>query len=561
MNIPLAEFEQIINDTILQRGLAYYKNGYVTEITELSPGEYEAIVLGRNTYSVSFTLENNVITWYNCDCPYDQGPVCKHLVAVIFELQQHVLEPDVISLNSKKGKDKSISVMEQVKEILKKLSHEELIAFIEGTTKNNKTFRSHFLASFGHLTGDLTKGFFQKQIRGVLISAAGRQGYISWNEMPVMVAGISPILENAENYFNHNNFRNVFYISSALLEEMTGAFEYADDSNGDIGFHIDFALEMLHKLAEENLPGDLRKDLFTYGISSYKSNEFSGWDWHLGMLKLAGEATKNEQEADVILELLETPFERYEQHQAQVLQLSLIETYKSEKQAKQFIEAHLSNPQIRRSEIQKALQKGDFGLCIELARMGIKNDEKEYPGLAKEWYDWLLKIAEAQGDIPNLIKYSRYLYLDNHMSSRNYYQLLKDNVPATNWPAFVNELIGEIKASKGWGSTHLLQEIYIKEKWWDQLFLSISKNSSLEEIERFEEYLAQDYSSELVELYAKNCIAYLKNNLGRKHYQKVCRYLRRMKKLGGEEKQKELSRFFKEEYSRRPALMEELGKI
>ncbi len=44
MKIPLNQFEQYIDETILKRGLQYFKNGQVNEPEEISPGEYVAIV-------------------------------------------------------------------------------------------------------------------------------------------------------------------------------------------------------------------------------------------------------------------------------------------------------------------------------------------------------------------------------------------------------------------------------------------------------------------------------------------------------------------------------------
>jgi uncharacterized Zn finger protein len=46
MQIPLNQFEQYIDETILKRGLQYFKKGHVHEPEEISPGVYEAIVEG-----------------------------------------------------------------------------------------------------------------------------------------------------------------------------------------------------------------------------------------------------------------------------------------------------------------------------------------------------------------------------------------------------------------------------------------------------------------------------------------------------------------------------------
>lgn len=92
MQIPLNEFEQLIDETILKRGLAYFKGGAITDFSKISNGEYEAIVSGTEDYTVQLEVENNTIIEHNCDCPYDMGTVCKHVVAVIFHLQQDELE-------------------------------------------------------------------------------------------------------------------------------------------------------------------------------------------------------------------------------------------------------------------------------------------------------------------------------------------------------------------------------------------------------------------------------------------------------------------------------------
>lgn len=83
MQIPFSHFEQYIDKTILDRGLTYFKNGHVTSVEELSPGEFEAIVEGTEDYTVNLTILKNNITGCSCTCPYDYRSACKHIVAVM----------------------------------------------------------------------------------------------------------------------------------------------------------------------------------------------------------------------------------------------------------------------------------------------------------------------------------------------------------------------------------------------------------------------------------------------------------------------------------------------
>lgn len=560
MKIPLNEFEQLIDEKILKRGLSYFKSGAITDFSEISTGEYEAIVSGTEEYTVQLEINNNTIVGHNCDCPYDMGPICKHVVAAIFYLQQNELElkqPNFIIPKKKKSK----SVSQQIKELLKAISHQELMDFVQENSKKDKKFRNYFLASFGHLSQDQSKEFYQKQIHSIIQSAAGRDGWIGWSGMKYVVNTTEPFLENAEKYLANNSFENVFFISTALLEEMTEAYQYGDDSNGDLGYFVESAMELLSKLTKEKLPEKLKQEIFKYCISSFNKQLFEGWNWHLGILNIACELIEKESDAEIILNCLDTVNGKYELEQAQSFKLNLLRKFKDEKEVERYIDKHISNSSIRNKEIEKAFESEDFEKAIKLSKDGIKCDEKDRPGLAKDWYDWLLKIALAQNDTLKIIEYARFRLINSIGGTQDYYQILKDNIETTKWHPFLEEIIKEITPKQRWTYTGLIRKIYIKEEWWDRLFLMLKQNLSLENIQQDEEYLAKDYSSELIELYSERIINYVEKFIGRNHYQTACRYLRRMKKLGGNDRVNELIELFRKQYPQRKALMDELTRV
>ena len=317
MRIPLNEFEQLIDEKILKRGMSYFKGGAITDFSEMSMGKYEATVSGTEEYTVQLEISNNTIVEHNYDCPYDMGPVCKHVVAVIFHLQQDELKLNQAN-SPKLKKKKTKPIPQQVKELLKTISHKELIEFVEENSKKDEKFRNYFLASFGHLSQDQSKEFYQKQIHSILQTAAGRDAWIDWSDMKYVVNTTEPFLENAKKYLGNNNFGNVFFISSALLEEMTEAFQYGDDSNGDLGYFIESAMDLLLKLTQEKLPKVLKDEIFEYCIFTFEQKLFEGWDWHLGMLDIACELIGKASDADIIIRCLDTIDGEYEREQAQL---------------------------------------------------------------------------------------------------------------------------------------------------------------------------------------------------------------------------------------------------
>lgn len=278
------------------------------------------------------------------------------------------------------------------------------------------------------------------------------------------------------------------------------------------------------------------------------------------MLNLASNLIKEEADADIILSCLDTVSSEYEIEYAQVFKLELLRRFK-EDEVEKYINQHLSNHLIRKNEIELAFEKEDFRRVIKLSKDGIKINENNKPGLIKVWYNWLLKVAQAQKNTSNIIVYARILLIDNFYPEQDYYQILKDHIETEDWHSFLEEIIEEITPKTAWTYTDLIREIYIKEAWWDRLFLLLKQNTSLSNIEQNEPYLAKDFSPELINLYSESITEYIEENVGRKYYKTACRYLRRMKKLGGNDQVEDLVKFFQKQYPRRKALIEELNNV
>ena len=89
----------------------------------------------------------------------------------------------------------------------------------------------------------------------------------------------------------------------------------------------------------------------------------------------------------------------------------------------------------------------------------------------------------------------------------------------------------------------------------------LKQNKSLDNIHQNEAYLSKDYNKELLEFYNERILNYIENYIGRNHYQTACRYIRRMKKLGGIKEAYSLIETLREKYPQRRALMDELSKV
>lgn len=566
MQIPLNQFEQYIDETILKRGLQYFKNGHVHEPEEISPGEYEAIVEGTDDYTVQLTLKNGIVTEYVCDCPYDMGPVCKHVAAVIFYLQQDELELNKKTKRTKTNQAsnpaKRKTIAQQVDELLEKATHDELKQFVREKASTNAPFRNLFLSSFAQHNSDESKELYVKQVKSILKTASDRHGFIDWSASRIVGNAIDNLLESAQKQINNRNYKSAVFICTAVMEQMTEALQYSDDSNGDIGGSVDAAYEMLYAIAQEHLSEEIRKLIIEYCFTSFDKQIYSGWDWHIGVLRLAALLLKTEDETERIFAQVEKAQRSdYERKEAQSIKYDILLKTKGEDVAEKYLEQNITNSNLRREAIQKALKKKNYDKAISLAKDGVNYDLKDKPGLAKEWYDWLLKIAQAQNDSERIIEYARLLFIDNFRNEQDYYQILKQYVKPEKWTAFVEAVIQDITTKKRWLDTGLIASIFIKEEWWDRLLGLVRKTPDLNTIDHYEKYLSKHYANEIVELYANGVLKYMKNSMGRDHYQNACRYIRKIIKLGARDKANEIISYLRTEYPKRKALMEELDKV
>ena len=105
--ITLENFEHHVSFKIWQRGMDYYEDGAVVALEETSPGEWTATVEGAECYTVEISLDGDEVEAWECDCPYDMGDICKHVVAVVIAIRKEREKGNGSVVSKKKTQKKS----------------------------------------------------------------------------------------------------------------------------------------------------------------------------------------------------------------------------------------------------------------------------------------------------------------------------------------------------------------------------------------------------------------------------------------------------------------------
>ncbi|MDR2122264.1 MAG: hypothetical protein LBP34_03975 [Flavobacteriaceae bacterium] len=565
MKISLSEFEHQINETILKRGFNYYKRGHVTDVEELDDGEYEITVEGSEIYTVNLKVKGDVVTYFECDCPYDMGPVCKHVVAALFYLQKDILATLTSPTEKTKKRPKEKSVLKQADELLETLSHNELKSFVRNVCVSDKKFRQLLVAKHIHILSPASKELYAEQIRVLVNTYSDKYGFIDYSA--TFKRTIEAMANDAKKNLNEGQPRLAMFIALAIAEEMVQVLNYgSDDSDGKIVDCIEDAYEILKMLTEMDLDEALHDELFDHLIRLFEENIFKGWDWHFHTIGLAIEFLKKPQEKERIKAVLDKIKPNgnkwdWDYSQAQELSMALIQKTESADSVIRYMEKNISNSNFRAKLIEIAIEAKDYSKAKIIAEEGVI---KEANGSADQWRNYLLTIARKTCDTENTIRFARYFLVhsdDRYHSPKYYYNVLKDLIPSAQWPEYLENLIIEINSKSDGFDYDRISKLYIWEAQWDQLLELIRQHANFDRIAQAERYLDESYSEKLAILYNKLILAYLKRNIGRNHYQIVCRYIRRMIKLGAQSMATNLIKELKNTYPTRRALIEELNKI
>jgi uncharacterized Zn finger protein len=566
MNIPLDHFEHSIEPSILKKGLSYFKNNKVVDFDEVSKGQFEATVEGTEDYTVQIQINNGAIVEKICSCPYDIGPVCKHIAAVLFYMQQDELNIQAKAKTTKsdflKPKSAAKTVFEKFEETLSKLSQEELKRYLLDYAKEEPGFRKHFMMRFKPTKTNNSKEYFVKQVQAILRKAKRKYGYIDTSNARVVGIEVGKLNDVADQFVETENWEVAFNISTAIIESLIEVYGSSDDSYGEMGASFDNAILILWEIAISDLSEDFREMFFNYCASKFQSNIFSEWGHDLELMSIAVDLLKTEQEGEYLLKLThEVKKSEYIFEKIQKIQFDIIYKSQGEEKAILFLEKNLKNEILLEEAIKFALKKAEYEKAIKYAHKGIEDSKGQWNRNGLKWYKYLLNIAEIQNDTEKIVEYATYLLLNSKESTQVYLTILKNNIAPQDWNSFIDQLISDISKKDFYFIESLLFNIFTSEERWADLIKLAQKTDSLRNLETYEKILSTRYPQEMSEKYSEFIIKYLKENVGRDHYQLMCRCIRRMKKWGPNEIVLALIEKLRQQHPSRYALLEELDKV
>ena len=196
MGITLSNFKEHVEPTILLRGLRYYDDDRVDKLEELTPGYWRAIGEGSRSYHVGITITADGGLGWACSCPYDQGPLCKHVAAALYALEA---AGSGVPAKKTKPRKKRKTRADKGREALGSLSGEELHDLLLELALDDRELAGLILARYGPET-DSVKGA-ARLVRDALRLGQDRHGFIDYYGASRVAKSVSELLGRAEVHF------------------------------------------------------------------------------------------------------------------------------------------------------------------------------------------------------------------------------------------------------------------------------------------------------------------------------------------------------------------------
>lgn len=573
----LDNFESYVPPKILARGLAYFNDRAVERLEESAKGQWEAVVSGSEDYEVEITLDGKQVKACICDCPYDGGPVCKHVVAVLYALRE--------AAPTKARKEKTTAGKMSFEDILLQLGLEELREFIRHQKALNLEFGEQLMLFFS----DKDPGMdVEKKYREMVRQLARRhsdRGFMDYRGTFAFSKAMMPVLQAADHAIARKNFREAMAIAQAVCLEVMNVQQECDDSAGNIGGIIHDGIQIFRNIAQsESVAPEVVDQIFAW-LEKQLLDEtwFSYGDFGYEMLDVA-ESLAPHVDPERFLRLLDKlqeskaargPYSEYAKEALKKQKIRFLQSLGRKDEAGRLIAANMDIVEVRLGLVEEAIAQKDYLRAKKLIADGIGIAEsKGHPGTVRRWEEMLLRIAQLENELTTFRFFAKRFAFDRGMNTE-FYQKWKRSFPPEEWQDVIEQHIQAIIAEEtakprkfAWDSLEhalfkMLAPIYIEEGQWERLLHLLPPNPGEHTLALVHPYLAGRYPKEMLGFYlsALEQMADKANNRG--EYQRLAALMKKVKQdiEGSHAAIDELAASLIRKYPRRPAMREELGRV
>jgi len=469
-------------------------------------------------------------------------------------------------------------------ELLLKIDLEELRSFVRDQHQGNRDFGNKFLLFFAEKDPSIDIAAKYEGMLHQLVRQHSSRGFMDYRSTFAFSKEVQPILDIASKALGQQNFRDGLVIVQASCKIGLDVIQNCDDSAGNVSGILFQGIEVLGHIAQsKTVSPELLEQLYAYLDKSLRVKTWFGYgDFGYEMLKVAESIALRIEPASflgLLDHLMKTHVDKYDEYtqaRLKIIKIRILESLGRTKEAEIMVAEHMDVVEIRQGVVQMALEQKDFQKAKRLIAEGVQIAEaKKNPGTVQQWEEKLLEIAQLEGDLILLRHFAKKFAFDRGHVTAKYYQLWKASFPASEWPITIEQYIQSVifneKADKNRSSWlpldqvlfRRLSPILILEEQWERLLKLLPKTPDEHLLASIHPYLAKRYPREMLGFYLPILKVSGDKSSNRGEYQELAKLMKKVKQdiEGSHVAIDELAGQLIQTYVRRPAMLEELGKV
>lgn len=551
----LDDFENEISAVIFRRGEDYYENGLVEDLEEVAPGRWNAVVEGTTDYETEVCIKNGEIVSWDCDCPYD-GYMCKHVVAVLLAVRDEgtgFSDYEEVRTEQEQLSQDDAAVSGDLMARISLLTEKQLREFVGKYAQKDAVFKE-----------ELLKHVMSRQLSGTT------ETYRREVRKYICYADIYGILDKGILLLEAGRIEEAVAIALQTFESFADEYEYDDYADSD---NIDpdvceRAGDLIRRIVDDSRTASELKRRIVVELDSLSGKDVYAQFDMFDMDGLVADVSQNILSKEDILAMIDIHLRTEPEYRlADWVQrkVHVLAGMGRTDEASDVVDRYLYLPEIRREEVDKAVEAGNYERALAMLDEGIDLAEKNgHYGTRNSWRERKRDVFEAQGRVDDVVEITREMFLDSPKMED--YRRLRSLIKAEKWPEYLDSLIGRARlVDYSYYTSCSRAEIFREEKEYGRLLALIAKlrpEDRLHALMTYSSVLQAGYSAQLLDMFTPLIKDYAERNVNVKAYPYVVQVLRQMRKLnGGEEVVSELVSLFRSKYARRSRMMQELDRL
>ena len=413
----LDNFEQQIDPKIVDRGYDYFLDDLVAGPELIEEGVWLAMVYGTESYRVEIHTDpgnSRAIVDWRCNCPYDYGPVCKHVVAALYVMaKREHSEP------TSPKEQKETTPKDKIQEIFNNTSQEDLQEFIKDCIISVDSFKNRFLAHFADRLDEDPDRQYRSIIRNYKKAAQDRHGFIDYRSAPTVTRPLWELNQKANELLDAGKTVESMALCQVLIEEVAVVVQFMDDSDGGAGDVARMAFDTLGNIAHD-ASSEIKEKLFGWCLQEFLHQKYHDFGFDSDFLELFPHLVSTPEQKKQFLALIDRQIERekenrwsdYRVTQLIKAKIAYLQEQKREQEVLELLENHNRFPDFRERLVDQALKNKELERAKKLCLEGIEiAKENSHRGIVTRWQEKLFQISRQENVVPEIRKWAETLFL------------------------------------------------------------------------------------------------------------------------------------------------------